>query len=70
MNNIFELSMGRVLDKIMDYEAGHLSNEEIISLFQELVDSGLAGQLQGSYGRTAATLIKRGLVHPKKGGTK
>ena len=53
------------VDKIIAYEQGDLSEEETISLFQELVDSGLAWKLQGHYGRTAAALIKAGLVSQK-----
>lgn len=51
--------------KIIDFEAGELKDEQVIELFQELVDSGLAWQLQGSYGRTAARLIEAGLVRQK-----
>lgn len=47
---------------IMAYESGELTDEEIIELFQHLVDSGLAWKLQGSYGRTAAALIATGEV--------
>jgi len=48
--------------RIIDYENGELDEDETIALFQELVDSGLAWQLQGCYGRTAADLIRAGLV--------
>lgn len=51
-----------MLDTIMAYEAGDLDEEQTIALFQDLVDSGLAWQLQGSYGREAARLIDAGLV--------
>jgi len=54
--------MNDFLDRIVDYEAGDLSEEEAIALFQELVDSGLAWSLQGSYGRTAKNLIEAGLI--------
>jgi len=50
------------LDRIIAFETGTLSEDEIITLFQELVDSGLAWSLQGSYGRTAHALIDAGLV--------
>ena len=36
--------------------------QEMVELFQHLVDSGLAWELQGSYGRTAAALIEAGEI--------
>jgi len=48
------------VDKIMAFESGDLDFEAVIELFQELIDSGLAWQLQGSYGRTARALIDEG----------
>lgn len=53
--------MDRV-DKIIAYESGEMSDEEIIKFFQELVDDGSAWSLQGHYGRTATTLIEAGFV--------
>lgn len=47
---------------IIAYEQGDLSQEDTIDMFQELVRSGLAWKLQGTYGRTAARLIEDGLV--------
>lgn len=54
------------VDKIMAYEQGDLGEDETIALFQDLIDSGLAWQLQGSYGRTAAALIEAGLCRPPR----
>jgi hypothetical protein len=48
------------IDKIMAFESGELDEGDIIELFQELIDSGLAWQLQGSYGRMANALIENG----------
>ncbi len=56
---------GDVVGKIMDYEGGNMDDEQIIQFFQEIVDSGLVWELQGSYGRMATHLIKEGLVHRK-----
>ena len=50
------------LDKIIAYEEGSLSDDETIDLFQSLVNSGLAWQLHGSYGRTAARMIEQGYI--------
>ncbi len=51
-----------LIDNIMRFEAGEMNDEEIISWFQALLDSGLCWTLQGSYGRTAKALIDQGLI--------
>ena len=48
------------VDKIIAFEQGDLDEDGIIQLFQELIDSGLVWQLQGSYGRMARSLIEAG----------
>jgi hypothetical protein len=53
------------LDLIIAFENGELDEDGIIALFQSLVDSGLAWQLQGCYGRQAAAMIEEGLIHAK-----
>lgn len=50
--------------KIMAYEAGELSYDEMIELFQYLVNTGIINHLQGSYGRWAQELIEEGLISP------
>ena len=45
----------------------HANEEQVIEAWQHLVDTGLAWQLQGWFGRTAAQLIESGIV--KQGGT-
>lgn len=47
---------------IIAFEAGLLDEAGVVELFQYLVDTGLAWQLQGFYGRTAAELIAGGHV--------
>jgi hypothetical protein len=42
---------------IIAYENGELEDYEVVDLFQNLLDTGLLFQLQGSYQRTAAHLI-------------
>lgn len=51
-------------DKIISFEMGEMSEAEVIDFFQELVDTGLAWKLQGSYGRMARALIEAGHVQP------
>jgi len=50
------------IGKLIAFEEGELDEDEVVELFQDLVDTGLAWQLQGFYGRTAAALIDAGLV--------
>ena len=50
-----------MVDKIVKYESGEMSVEEVVDFFQELINSGLCWQLQGHYGRTARHLIEQGL---------
>lgn len=49
---------------IIAYENGTLDREHTIVLFQQLVYTGLAWQLQGHYGRTAAALLEAGEILP------
>jgi hypothetical protein len=48
------------VSKIMAFEQGDLDFDQTVELFQELIDSGLVWQLQGSYGRMASSLIENG----------
>jgi hypothetical protein len=52
------------VSQIIAYEQGELEEGEVIALFQDLINSGLAWQLQGAYGRMAMHLIDAGYCHP------
>ena len=54
--------MREFVDKICRYEEGRMTDEEMVSFFQELVNNGMAWSLQGHYGRTAMYLIENGYV--------
>jgi hypothetical protein len=52
------------IEAIIAYESGELDDEATIDLFQNLIDTGAAWRLQGSYGRAAAALIEAGHCTP------
>ena len=54
-----------MVGKITAFEDGEMDREEYVEFFQELIDCGLAWQLQGSYGRQAHALILAGVCHRK-----
>ncbi len=51
-----------MIDSIIAYEQGELSGREELKLFAELISTGAVWDLQGSYGRTARTLIDYCLI--------
>lgn len=59
-----------IVNSIIEFEEGGMSSEEQVKFFQELIDTGLCWELQGSYGRYATALIDAGYCTPnvKKGG--
>jgi hypothetical protein len=56
------MSLNDITNLIIEFEEGNLDREETINLFQQLVDTRLAWQLQGHYGRIASVLIDEGLI--------
>ena len=48
--------------RIIEFETGEATEEQVIELFQYLVDTGLAWSLQGTYGRTAEALLEAGVI--------
>ena len=55
-----------IVTKIMAFEQGELSNEEVYALFQFLLDSGMIHSLQGSYQRMAEDLLLAGKIEMPK----
>lgn len=54
------------IEQIIRYEAGEITEEEVVELFQNLIDTGIVWTLQGNYGRMAKFLLDEGLCHSKK----
>lgn len=50
------------IDRIIQYEDGQMEWDEIVSFFQDLMDTGFILNLQGHYQRTAQTLIQTGEI--------
>lgn len=55
--------MPGIVSQIMDFESGEMTMVETVEFFGELVSSGMAWTLQGSYGHTARQLIESGLLN-------
>jgi len=60
------MDMSEELDLIVAYECGDLDDLQVVELFQHLIDTGRAWQLQGHYGRTAIALIEAGICNARK----
>lgn len=54
-----------LVDKIMDFESGKLDDNGVLELFSELIKTGKAWTLQGSYGRMAKHLIDEEFIDPQ-----
>jgi hypothetical protein len=53
------------VDYIIAYEQGELRGYKVLELFSNLIKTGKAWNLQGSYGRMAGNLIDRGYLSNK-----
>lgn len=52
---------------LIGLDEGTLDEDQEKELFQHLVDTGLAWQLQGRIGRQAADMIEAGIITPPEG---
>lgn len=61
--NARSVPLSRVLiDRIIAFESGTLTDQESVRLFQELLDSGMILHLQGTYQRVMQRLLAAGKV--------
>jgi len=54
-----------LVDYIIQYEGGELSDNDTLDLFAYLVKTGQCYSLQGHYGRTATALIQDNFIDRK-----
>ena len=54
-----------IVDKMVSYEGGEMSDEETIEFFQELLDRRLISSLQGTYQQIAALLMELGHIEQR-----
>jgi hypothetical protein len=58
-----EVNQGNLVDYIVKYEEGEISDEDYLKMFSYLIKTGQAWSLQGSiYGRPAHDLIESGVI--------
>jgi len=51
-----------LVDQMMEYEMGMLSDPETLEMFSTIVKENMQYSLQGHYGRTATALIQDGWI--------
>ena len=51
-----------LVGSIIAYEGGELDTQGTVELFADLIKSGDAWTLQGSYGRAAKSIIESGVI--------
>lgn len=57
-----DINLNKLVEEVSKYESGQMSEEEAVGFFQDLVDSGMIWQLQGSYQREAVRLLKARMI--------
>jgi hypothetical protein len=54
--------VNRILQQLISWERGLLSEGETLAFFQELIETGLAWKMTGSVRRYAAELVHEGRI--------
>jgi hypothetical protein len=54
----------QLVDQLIAYEEGQITEDEEIALFQHLIDTGTCWHLSGHYQCVGATLIEAGVIKP------
>ena len=56
------MKKSNIINFIIEYESGELSDKNTLELFAELIKSGQAWTLQGHYGRQAKNFVDNGYI--------
>ncbi len=59
--------MSKIVNDIMRYEEGTLSDKQVTRFFGRLIKSGMCWKLQGCYGRSAQNFIDYGIIERDTG---
>jgi hypothetical protein len=62
-NPTSEVNLVRLVDRLIAYEEGQITEEQEVAFFEHLVETGTCWQLSGHYQRVAATLVEAGLLN-------
>lgn len=54
--------MTDLVSRLIEYEDGEMTDDQIVELFVDLLNEGWVGKLQGRYGRMAEHLIREGFI--------
>ena len=54
----------QLVDQLIAYEEGQMTEDEQIALFQHLIATETCWHLEGHYHRVGATFIEAGLIKP------
>jgi hypothetical protein len=63
-NPTSEVDFVRLVDQLIAYEEGQITEDQEVAFFEHLVETGTCWQLPGHYQRVGATLIEAGLIKP------
>jgi hypothetical protein len=63
-NPTSEVNLVRLVDQLIAYEEGQITEDQEVAFFEHLVETGTCWQLPGHYQRVGATLIEAGLIKP------
>jgi hypothetical protein len=62
IGDVLKCDLRSLSARIIAYEEGEMDFDEVVQLFQDLLDTGTVWHLQGCYQRTAQQLLQQGRI--------